>query len=115
MCKKFAGSIVALLLAGGTALAAPSAQWVNGVTIISVSDVDYGGEVVQITLSSAQNQVAGCPGSPINSFALRDANTMKGGLAIALAAFTTGHKVNLFVIGVCDSTGLPQINSITIS
>ena len=90
------------------ALADPAAQWVTNVTVTSVSDVDYGGEVVQVTIS--QGVLSGC--TYADAYEIRDANTIKGSLALLTAAYVDGQPVSLFVSGTCDSTGRPNVTGV---
>jgi hypothetical protein len=98
------------LSAGSAVWANPPAQFVTNATITSVSDTDYGGELVGIAVS--QPVVAGCTSASF--YALRDSNTIKGGLALATAALVAGRPIDLFVSGDCDTSGQPIVTSVTL-
>jgi hypothetical protein len=97
-----------LIMAAPVALGDPTAQWVMNQTITSVTDNDYGGEVVQVTVS--QTVVPGC--TDATAYEIRDANTIKGSLALLTAAYITGQSVNLFITGTCDSSGNPNVTAV---
>lgn len=97
-----------LIAVAPVALGNPTAQWVTNLTVTSVSDNDYGGEVVQVTVS--QGSVLGC--TYTDAYEIRDINTTKGSLALLTAAFIAGRPVDLFVSGTCDSTGRPDVTAV---
>jgi hypothetical protein len=111
--QKVIRSVVATLglVAGYSAWADPTPQTVANQTVTSVSDVDYGGELVQITVS--QSVVTGC--TYASAYVIRDTNIIKGGLALLIAARLSGISVNLFVTGACDSSGLPLVASVSLN
>jgi len=99
------------LVTGYAALADPTPQVVTNQTVTSVSDVDYGGEVVSFTVS--QPVVTGC--TYTNQYAIRDTNIMKGALALLIVARLAGNSVNFYVTGACDSSGVPLVASVTVN
>jgi hypothetical protein len=84
---------------------------VTNQTVTSVGDVDYGGEVVAITVS--QPVVTGC--TYATQYVIRDINVIKGGLAVLIAARLSGNSVNLYVTGDCDTTGQPLVASVVMN
>jgi hypothetical protein len=99
------------LVAGYAASADPTPQIVSNQTVTSVSDVDYGGEMVSFTVS--QPVVTGC--TYTNQYAIRDTNIMKGALALLIVARLSGNSVNFYVTGACDSSGVPLVASVTVN
>lgn len=98
----------ALIAAAPVALGDPTAQLVTNLTVTSVIDTDYGGEVVQVAVS--QGVVSGC--TYTDAYDITDANIIKGSLALLTAALISGQPVNLFVSGACDSAGRPIVSSV---
>jgi hypothetical protein len=103
--------IVAVLCLSGEpdAWATPTAAWVTNLIPIAVTDGDYAGEVVQITMSVST--VSGCPQNDF--YAVRDTNIIRGALALATAALVSGRQLDLFVSGSCDSNGRPLVTNVT--
>ena len=104
-----AGTIIGLSI-GPAAQANPPPQTVTNLTVISVSDVDYGGEVIQFVVS--QPVVTGCTSADF--YSMRDTNIIKGGLAVGMTALITSRSIDLYVTGACDTSGRPLVGSITL-
>ena len=100
-------------LAMAVCLEAQAVGWTTNLTVTSVSDVDFQGEVVTFAVNQSVDNSAGCAGS--GSYAIRDANTLKGTLALLTTAFVTGTQIRAYVTGACDATGVPNVNSVTIT
>jgi hypothetical protein len=86
---------------------AEASGWSRNLTVTSVGDNDISGEVVQITV----NEIVDNPGHCANStgYAIRNAATLKGSLALLSSAFVAGRLIDLFVTGTCDATGMPLV------
>jgi len=111
--RQFFSLLTGLTLALAPILDAHATGWTGKLTLTSVSDVDFQGEVVLFAVNQAVDNSAGCTGS--SNYAIRDANTIKGALALLTTAFITGIQVTVYVTGACDSSGVPSVNSVTIS
>ena len=83
------------------------AGWNYAVTLISVEDNNFNGEVVQFAVSQSVDNSAGC--SNATMYAIRDSATMHGSLAILTAALLAGRPVDIWTTGTCDPTGFPQV------
>ncbi len=104
-----ASAAVVSLLLTATSGAQITPQSVSNLTPTAVSDVDYGGELISITVSQAV--LPGCPQS--TAYVIRDAAIIKGGLAVAMAALVAGKQLDLFLTGACDSGGNLLVGAIT--
>jgi len=104
------GALAILALSASPARATPTPQFANGLTVTTVADVDFGGELVEIYVS--QSVVTGCTGA--DYYVVRDAAIMKGSLAIATAALIAGRTIDLYVTGTCDTSGEPMVASVAI-
>jgi hypothetical protein len=106
----FRSLAVASLLTAYSAVASadPAAQWVTGVTVTSVADVDYNGELVQVFI--AQAVVSGCTYS--DAYDIQDPYILKGSLALLTTALVAGRQVTMWVTGACDSAGRPLISNV---
>ena len=91
------------------AWANPTPQAVTNLTVTKVSDVDYGGELVEIFVS--QSVVPGC--TYADFYIVRDTNVIKGGLALALSALISSRSLDLYVTGTCDTSGRPLVINIS--
>lgn len=91
---------------------AAASGWTGGLTLTSVTDSEYSGEIVQITVTVPLDNSAGC--ATTDTYVLRDPNTIKGGLALLAAAFLAGRQVSVFVNGTCDAIGRPNITAVTL-
>jgi hypothetical protein len=109
--KNYAAVATFGFIAASGAWAGPPPQMVTNQTVTSVGDVDYGGEVVAITVS--QPVVTGC--TYATQYVIRDINVIKGGLAVLIAARLSGNSVNLYVTGDCDTTGQPLVASVVMN
>jgi hypothetical protein len=105
-----ASAAVAILSITATAQAQITPQTLYNVTLTAVAEVDYGGEEVSLNIS--QGILPGCPVA--TAYIIRDANIIKGGLAVAMAAFLAGRQVDLYVTGSCDIGGNPLIASVNV-
>jgi len=110
---KTVGLLAVLVLAAVPVSGAQETGWTGKFTVTSVSDVDFQGDVVMLTVNQAIDNSAGCTGS--GSYALRDESRIKGYLALLTTAFVAGVSVEVFVTGVCDPAGVPSINSVTMT
>ena len=68
---------------------------------------NVGGEVVLLTVSEVVDNPGHCTNP--TGYALRDAATLKGSLALLTSALVTSRQVDLFVTGTCDATGMPSV------
>jgi hypothetical protein len=48
-----------------------------------------------------------CP--DVTGYAIRDPATLKGSLALLTSAMVAQRKVDLFLTGSCDATGMPNV------
>lgn len=104
-------SLIATIIGFSTvAIAAPTAQFVSGVTVTSVGSTDFGSsEFTFLTVSSPV--VAGCTHS--DYYMIRDPVGINPYLAIATSALVAGRTIDIYVAGTCDSaTGEPIISQI---
>lgn len=90
------------------ASADPAPQWVTGLTVTSVADVDYNGELVQVFV--AQGVVSGCTYS--DAYDIQDPYILKGSLALLTTAMVAGRQVTMWVTGASDSAGRPLISNV---
>jgi hypothetical protein len=63
---------------------AAAAGWTKGVTITSITENNVNGEVVQITVTEIIDNSAHCANP--SGYALRDAATLRGSLALLMSA-----------------------------
>jgi hypothetical protein len=103
------GAMAILALSTSPARATPTPQFANALTVVTVADVDFGGELVEIYVS--QPVVTGCTGA--DYYVIRDTNIIKGSLAIAMAALIAGRPIDLYVAGTCDTSGEPLVVSVS--
>ena len=88
-------------------VAMASSGWVRGLDITSLGDNNLGGEVVQFTVREEMDSSVRCP--DVTGYAIRDSATLKGSLALLTSAMLAQRKVDLFLTGTCDATGMPNV------
>jgi hypothetical protein len=81
--------------------------WIRGLDITSLGENNLGGEVVQFTVREEIDGSVRCP--DVSGYAIRDAATLKGSLALLTSAMVAQRKVDLFLTGTCDATGMPNV------
>jgi hypothetical protein len=84
-----------------------AAGWSRGVTVTSLGENNVVGEVVQFTVDQEIDNSGRCPVP--TGYAIRDSATLKGSLALLTSAMVTGRKVDLYVTGTCDASGMPSV------
>jgi hypothetical protein len=93
-------------------IAALASGWNRAVTITSLGENNSGGEVVQFTVNEMVDNSGHCLN--VTGYAIRDAATLRGSLALLTAAMMAGRQVDLFVTGTCDATGMPTVIGIVL-
>jgi hypothetical protein len=88
-------------------IVALASGWNRSVTVTSLGENNIGGEVVQFTVNEVVDNSGHC--ANITGYAIRDAATLKGSLALLTSAMMAGRQVDLFVTGACDATGMPTV------
>ena len=88
-------------------VAMASSGWIRGLDITSLGENNLGGEVVQFTVREEIDSSVHCP--DVTGYAIRDSATLKGSLALLTSAMVTQRKVDLFLTGTCDATGMPTV------
>lgn len=86
---------------------ASAAGWIRGLDVISPGENNLGGEVVQFTVREETDSSVHCP--DVTGYTIRDAATLKGSLALLTSAMVTQRKVDVFVTGACDATGMAAV------
>jgi hypothetical protein len=86
---------------------AMAAGWIRGLDVISLGENNVGGEVVQFTVREEIDSSVHCP--DVTGYAVRDSATLKGSLALLTSAMVAQRKVDVFVTGTCDATGMPAV------
>jgi hypothetical protein len=81
--------------------------WIRGLDITSLGENNLGGEVVQFTVREEIDSSVRCP--DVTGYAIRDSATLKGSLALLTSAMVAQRKVDLFLTGTCDATGMPNV------
>jgi len=81
--------------------------WIRGLDITSLGENNLGGEVVQFTVSEEIDGSVRCP--DVSGYAIRDSATLKGSLVLLTSAMVAQRKVDLFLTGTCDATGMPNV------
>jgi hypothetical protein len=81
--------------------------WIRDLTVASLGENNLGGEVVQFTVREEFNSSVHCP--DVSGYAIRDPATLKGSLALLTSSLITQRKVDLFLTGTCDATGMPSV------
>jgi hypothetical protein len=81
--------------------------WIRGLDITSLGENNLGGEVVQFTVREDIDGSVRCP--DVTGYAIRDSATLKGSLALLTSAMVAQRKVDLFLTGACDATGMPSV------
>ena len=86
--------------------------WSRGLTVTSLGENNVGGEVVQLTVKEEIDSSVHCP--DVTGYAIRDSATLKGSLALLTSAMLANRKVDLFLTGTCDATGMPNVIGIVL-
>jgi hypothetical protein len=94
---------------GFTTLALASG-WTAPLSLVSVTELEASGEVVQIVVSQPVDNSAGCQFS--DAYMVRDANILKGSLALLEGALIAGRPIAVAVATTCDATGRPAVNAV---
>jgi hypothetical protein len=81
--------------------------WIRGLDITSIGENNLGGEVVQLTVREEIDSSVRCQDS--TGYAIRDSATLRGSLALLTSAMVAQRKVDLFLTGTCDATGMPNV------
>jgi hypothetical protein len=81
--------------------------WMRGLDVTSLGDNNLGGEVVQFTVREEIDSSVRCP--DVTGYAIRDSATLRGSLALLTSAMLTQRKVDVFLTGACDATGMPSV------
>ena len=81
--------------------------WIRALEITSVGENNLNGEVVQFTVREEIDGSVRCP--DVTGYAIRDSATLKGSLALLTSAMVAQRKVDLFLTGTCDATGMPNV------
>ncbi len=89
---------------------ASASGWTGTLTIVSVTEADYSGEVVQLIVSQAVDDSAGCPYH--DAYMIRDANIINGSLALLLSAQISSTPISVLVSTTCDATGRPTVTAV---
>jgi hypothetical protein len=101
---KFVAIVSAII---GIQPAAMASGWMRGLDITSLGENNLGGEVVQFTVREEIDSSVRCP--DVTGYAIRDSATLRGSLALLTAAMVAQRKVDLFLTGTCDATGMPIV------
>jgi hypothetical protein len=107
MKSPFLTIVVALVVAVYLQTVALASGWNRAVTVTSLGENNVGGEVVQFTVSEVVDNSGHCP--DFSGYAIRDPATLKGSLALLTSAMVARRQVDLFVTGICDATGMPNV------
>ena len=91
----------------GVQQVALAAGWVRGLDITSIGENNLGGEVVTFTVREEIDSSVRCP--DVTGYAIRDSASLKGSLALLTSAMLAQRKVDLFLTGACDATGMPSV------
>jgi hypothetical protein len=91
----------------GVQQVALASGWLRGLGITSLGENNLGGEVVQFTVREEIDSSMRCP--DVTGYAIRDSATLKGSLALLTTAMVAQRKVDLFLTGTCDATGMPNV------
>jgi hypothetical protein len=91
----------------GVQQVALASGWIRGLDVTSLGENNLGGEVVQFTVREEMDSSVRCP--DVSGYAIRDSATLKGSLALLTSAMIAQRKVDLFVTGTCDATGMPNV------
>ena len=91
---------------------ASASGWTGALTITSITEADYAGEVVQLAISQAVDNSAGCTYHDV--YMIRDPNILKGALALLTSALLAGRTVGVLVSTTCDTTGRPTLTAVQI-
>lgn len=102
--------ISCVVLASFPALAAATG-WQTNLTLTTVTSSEYGGEIASFQVSQAYDNSGGCANP--SGYVIR-ATSLRGQLAVLLAALAAGRAVDVYVTGACDAGGQPQVNGVTI-
>jgi hypothetical protein len=81
--------------------------WIRGLDITSLGENNFGGEVVQLTVREEIDSSVRCQDN--TGYAIRDSATLRGSLALLTSAMVAQRKVDLFLTGTCDVTGMPNV------
>jgi hypothetical protein len=92
--------------------ASAAGGWIRDLTVTSIGENDIGGEVVQFTVREEISNSVRCP--DLSGYAIRDPATLRGALALLMSSLVAQHKVDLFLTGTCDSTGMPGVIGVVI-
>jgi hypothetical protein len=101
---KFVAVISAII---GVQQVALASGWVRGLDIVTLGENNLGGEVVQFTVREEIDSSVRCP--DMTGYAIRDSATLKGSLALLTSAMLAQRKLDLFLTGACDATGMPNV------
>jgi hypothetical protein len=99
--------IMAVVVAVGLQSIVLASGWNRSVTVTSLGENNVSGEVVQFTVNEVVDNPGHCPDK--TGYAIRDPATLRGSLALLTSALIAQRQVDLFVIGTCDATGMPNV------
>jgi hypothetical protein len=91
----------------GVQQVALASGWIRGLNVTSLGENNLGGEVVQFTIREEIDNSVHCP--DVTGYTIRDSATLKGSLALLTSAMVAQRKVDVFVTGTCDATGMPTV------
>jgi hypothetical protein len=86
--------------------------WSRGLTVTSVGENNVGGKVVQFTVNEEIDRSVRCP--DLTGYGIRDSVTLKGSLSLLLMAMASARKVDVFLTGTCDTTGMPIVLGVVV-